>query len=144
MYFSLFLGLWCGGLGQTGLVPSLVMQHFILDRSDAAFTPHNSKMKVFETDFFDYLITENDHPTYVKHFFGSIYVVFFSFTLWMLWIRFGYGEGVPEWFVHKVMSSFSPALAQKLKFSRPNFFYFVITKQPMYSIFRQHLCSLSL
>ena len=40
------------------------------------FTPGNSKMEVFETYFFDTVIIYNDHPKYVKHILGFIYVFF--------------------------------------------------------------------
>ena len=53
------------------------------------FTPDSSKMEVFETYIFDIVTTQNDHPSYVKHVLGRIYVLF---TL------FGYqvGGGVSE------------------------------------------------
>ena len=38
------------------------------------FTPDSSKIKVFETYFFDIVTTQNDHPSYVKHVLGRIYV----------------------------------------------------------------------
>ena len=63
MFFTLF-GYWVGGGGSPkGLVHNLLMQFFTLD---------SSKMKVFETDFFDIVITQNDHPRYVKHVLGLI------------------------------------------------------------------------
>ena len=43
------------------------------------FTPDSSKMEVFETYFFDIVTTQNDHPRYVKHVFGRIYVFFALF-----------------------------------------------------------------
>ena len=44
----------------------LRMQCFIL---------YISKMEVSETYFLDIVATHNDHPSYVKHDFGSIYVL---------------------------------------------------------------------
>ena len=44
------------------------------------FNPDSSKMEVFETCFFDIVITENDYPRYVKHVLGRIYV--FSTLFW--------------------------------------------------------------
>ena len=38
------------------------------------FTLGSSKMEVFETCFFDILTTQNDHPRYVKHVLGRIYM----------------------------------------------------------------------
>ena len=50
-----------------GLVHNLLMQFFTLD---------SSKIEVFETYSYDILITQNDHPRYVKHVLGRIYVFF--------------------------------------------------------------------
>ena len=47
------------------MVHNLLMQFFTLD---------SSKIEVFETYFFDILITQNDHPSYVKHVLGRIWV----------------------------------------------------------------------
>ena len=49
---------------------NLLMQFFTLD---------SSKMEVFETYFFDIVTTQNDHPRYVKHVLGRIYVFFALF-----------------------------------------------------------------
>ena len=54
------------GGAPKGLVHNLLMQFF---------TPDSSKMEVFETCFFDTVITQNDHPRYVKHVLARIYVV---------------------------------------------------------------------
>ena len=56
------------------------------------FNPDSSKIEVFETCFFDIVTTQNDHPSYVKHVLGRIYVFF---------TRFGYqvgggGAGLPR------------------------------------------------
>ena len=48
-----------------GLVHNLLMQFFTLG---------SSKIEVFETCFFDIVTTQNDHPRYVKHVLGRIYV----------------------------------------------------------------------
>ena len=40
------------------------------------FTPGSSKIEVSETCLFDIVITYNDHPSYVKHALGLIYVFF--------------------------------------------------------------------
>ena len=57
-----------------GPVHNLLMQFF---------TPRSSKIEVFETYFFDIVITQNDHPRYVKHVFGCIYVFFTLFGYWV-------------------------------------------------------------
>ena len=43
------------------------------------FTPGSSKIEVFKTCFFDIVTTQNDHPRYVKHVLGRIYVFFTLF-----------------------------------------------------------------
>ena len=43
------------------------------------FTPDSSKMEVSETCFFDIVTTQYDHPRYVKHVLGRIYVFFTRF-----------------------------------------------------------------
>ena len=57
-----------------GPVHNLLMQFF---------TPGSSKIEVFETCFFDIVITYNDHPRYVKHVLGCIYVFFTLFGYWV-------------------------------------------------------------
>ena len=46
------------------------------------FTLGSSKIEVFETYFFDIVITKNDHPKYVKHVLGPIYMFFTLFGYW--------------------------------------------------------------
>ena len=53
-----------------GPVHNLLMQFFM---------PASSKIEVFETYFFDIVTTQNDHPRYVKHVLGRIYVFFTLF-----------------------------------------------------------------
>ena len=43
------------------------------------FTLGSSKIEVFETCFFDIVTTQNDHPRYVKHILGRIYMIFTLF-----------------------------------------------------------------
>ena len=61
MCFSPYLGIGRarggGGGAHKGLVHNLLMQFF---------APGSSKIEVFKT-FFDTVITQNDHPRYVKH-----------------------------------------------------------------------------
>ena len=73
MFFTLFgnpVRAGGGGGAPRGLVHNLLMQFF---------TPDSSKMEVFETSFFDIVTTQNDHPRYVKHVLGRIYVFFTPF-----------------------------------------------------------------
>ena len=69
MFFT--FGRWgegrCPGGSPKGLVHNLLMQFFTLD---------SSKIEVFETYFFDIVITYNDHPRYVKCVLARICVVF--------------------------------------------------------------------
>ena len=53
-----------------GPVHNLLMQFF---------TPGSSKMEVLETCFYDIVTTRYDHPRYVKHVLGCIYVFFTLF-----------------------------------------------------------------
>ena len=69
MFF--ILGYWAGGGGgQTGLVHNLLVQFF---------TVGSSKIEVFETCFYDIGTTRYDHPRYVKHVLGRIYMFFSLF-----------------------------------------------------------------
>ena len=68
MFFTLFgYQVGGGGGGSKGLVHNLLMQFF---------NPDSSKIEVFETCFFDIVTTQNDHPRYVKHVLGPIYLFF--------------------------------------------------------------------
>ena len=53
-----------------GLVHNLLMQFFTLG---------SSKIEVFETCFFYVVTTQYDHPSYVKHVLGRIYMFFTLF-----------------------------------------------------------------
>ena len=87
-----------------GPVHNLLMQFFTLD---------SSKTEVFETCFFDIVITYNDHPRYVKHVLGCIYVFFTLFGYWV-----GGGGGLPRDGYTTCLCSFSPRAAQKSKFPK--------------------------
>ena len=76
------------------------------------FTPDSSKIEVFETCFFDIVTTQNDHPSYVKHVLGRIYVFF---TLFGNQVRGGGGGLLEDWYT-TCLCSFSPRTAQKWKF----------------------------
>ena len=73
MFFTLF-GYWAhgggGGVSPKGLEHNLLMQFFTLG---------SSKIEVLETFFSDTVITYNDHPSYIKHVLGCIYVFFSLF-----------------------------------------------------------------
>ena len=59
-------------------------------------------MEVSETYFFDIVTTQNDHPRYIKHVFGRIYV---SFTLFGYEVQGG-GGGVSQGLVHNWLMQF--------------------------------------
>ena len=47
-------------------------------------------MAVFKTCFFDIVTTQYDHPNYLKHILGHIYMFF---TLFVYWVGLGGGGG---------------------------------------------------
>ena len=96
-----------------GPVHNLLTQFFTLD---------SSKMEVFETYFFTIVITQNDHPRYVKHVLGRIYMFF---TLFGYQVRGG-GGLLGDWYTI-CLCSFSPWAAQKSKFLETSFFDIVTT-----------------
>ena len=53
-----------------GPVHDLLLQFFTLD---------STKIEVFDTCFYDIVTTRYDHPRYVKHVLGRIYVFFTLF-----------------------------------------------------------------
>ena len=59
-----------GGGGLLGDRYTLLMQFFPLG---------SPKIEVFETCFFDIVTTQNDHPRYVKHVSGQMYMFFTLF-----------------------------------------------------------------
>ena len=78
------------------------------------FTLGSSKIEVFETYFFDTMITYNEHPSYVKHVLGRIYMCFTLFGYW----AHGGGGGLPRDWYTTCLCGFSPLAAQKSKFSK--------------------------
>ena len=77
------------------------MQFLTLDRS---------KMEVFETCFFDIVTTHIDHPRYVKHVLGRIYVFF---TLFGYQVRGGGGS--PKGLVHNLFVQFFTLGSSKME-----------------------------
>ena len=84
-----------------GPVHNLLMQFF---------TPDSSKIEVFETCFFDIVITQNDHPRYVKHVLGRIYVFF---TLFGYQVRAG--GGPLKGLVHNLLVQFFTPGSSKIE-----------------------------
>ena len=61
------------------------------------FTLRSSKTEVFETCFYDILTTRYDHPKYVKHVSGRIYLFFTLFGYWV------WGGGASKGCVHNLL-----------------------------------------
>ena len=111
MFFTLF-GYWVrGGGSPKGLVHNLLMQFFTLD---------SSKIEVFETCFFDIVITQNDHSSNVKHVLGCIYVFFTLFGYWV-------GGGLLGVLVHNLLVQFFTVESSKIEVFETCFFDTVIT-----------------
>ena len=72
---------------------------------------YNSKIGVPETYFFDIVATHNDHPSYVKHILGSIYVFF---TLFGYWVG---GRGSPKGLIHNLLMQFFTLGSSKFEVS---------------------------
>ena len=103
MFSSPYLGIGrMGGGSPKRLVHNLLMQFSTLG---------SSKIEVFEICFNDIVATQNDHPRYVKHVLGHIYIFFTIF--WVLGPGVG---GVPRDGYTTCLCSFSPWPAQKSKF----------------------------
>ena len=106
-----------GGGPPKGLVHNLLM-HF--------FTMGSSKIEVFETFFFDIVTTQNDHPRYVKHVLGRIYVFF---TLFGNPVRAGGGGGgAPRGLVHNLLMQFFTPDSSKMEVFETSFFDIVTTQ----------------
>ena len=64
------------------------------------FTLGSSKIEVFETHFFDIVTTQYDHPRYINHVLGRIYV--FS-TLFRDWVGGGgVSQGIGTQLAYKI------------------------------------------
>ena len=72
-------------------------------------------MEVFKTCFFDILTAHYDHPSYLKHILGRIYMFF---TLFGYWVGGGGGGGLPRDWYTICLCGFSPWTAPKWKFSK--------------------------
>ena len=82
------------------------------------FTLGSSKIKVSETYFFDIVTTQYDHPRYVKHVLGRIYVFSTSFGYWVR----GRGEGSPKGLVHNLLMQFFTLGSSKIEVFQTYFF----------------------
>ena len=87
------------------------MQFFNLD---------SSKIEVLESCFFDIVINQNDHPRYVKHVLGCIYVFVTLFGYWV-------GGRSPRGLVHNLLMQFFTLESSKIEVFETCFFDTVIT-----------------
>ena len=87
------------------------------------FTLCCSKIEVFETCFFDIVTTQNDHPSYVKHVLGRIYMFF---TLFGYQVGGG-GGGAPKGRVHNLPMHFFTPDSSKMEVFETCFCDIVIT-----------------
>ena len=101
-------------MSPQGLVHNLLMQFFNLG---------SSKIEVFETGFFDIVTTQNDHPRYVKHVLGRIYMFFTLFGYW----PHGGGGGAPKGLVHNLLMQFFTLGSSKIEVFETCFFDIVTT-----------------
>ena len=87
------------------------------------FTPDSSKIEVFETGFYDIVTTQNDHPMYVKHVLGRIYVflTLFGYQVW------GGVGGVRRGLVHNLLMQFFTPDTSKIEVFETCFFDIVTT-----------------
>ena len=104
-----------GGGPPKGLVHNLLVQFF---------NPDSSKIEVFETCFFDIVTTQNDHPRYVKHVLGRIYVFF---TLFGYQVGGG-GGGAPKGRVHNLLMQLFNPDSSKIEVFETCFFDIVTTQ----------------
>ena len=84
------------------------------------FTLDSSKIEVFETYLYDIVITQNDHPRYVKHFLGRIYVFRTLFGYWAA----GGGGGAPRGLIHNLLMQFFTLGSSKIEVLETYFFLY--------------------
>ena len=77
--------------------------------------------RIFEAYFIDIVVTQNDHPSYVKHVFGCIYVFF---TLFGYWVGGGVSQGIGT---HNLLMQFFTLGSSKIEVFETCFFDVVIT-----------------
>ena len=101
------------------------MQFFALGSSKIEVLG-SSKVEVSKTNLFEIVTTHNDHPSYVKHVLGSVYVFFTLFGYWV-WACVCGGGGSPKGLVHNLLMHFFTLGSSKSKFSKVTFFDIIIT-----------------
>ena len=86
------------------------------------FTLGSSTIEIFETYFFDIVIIQNDHPKYVKHVLGRIYV----FSTLFGYSAHGRGGGPPKGWVPNLLVQFFTLDSSKIEVLETCFFDIVI------------------
>ena len=89
------------------------------------FTLGSSKIEVFETCFFDIVTTQNDHPRYVKHVLGRIYM-FFPLFGYSVWGEGGGGGGSQGIGTQRAYAAFHPG-SSKIEVFKTGFYDIAIT-----------------
>ena len=84
------------------------------------FTLDSSKIEVFKTCFFDIVTTQYDHPSYLKHVLGRIYMFFPLFGYWV-------GGGSPKGLVHNLLMQFFTLDSSKMEVFKTCLFDIVTT-----------------
>ena len=99
------------------------------------FTLGSSKIQVSETYLFAIVTTQNDHPRYVKHVLGSIYVFF---TLFGYWVQ---GEGgLPRDWYTTCLCCFSPWAGGRSKIEVfETYFFDIMTIQNDHPTYVKHV-----
>ena len=108
MCLSFYLVIGCRGAGGGRWSPRGLVHHLLLQ----FFTLGSSRMEVFETHFFETVITSTDRTRNVKHVLDRIYVFLILLSYWLR------GAGVPRDWYTTCFCSFSPWAAQKWKFCK--------------------------
>ena len=89
----------------------------------------SSKFEVFETCYYDIVATQYEHPRYVKHVLGCIYMFFTLFGYWSPRAgRGGGGGGARKGLVHNLLMQIFTLDSSKIDFFETCFFDIVTTQ----------------
>ena len=119
MYFLRTLGLGGGGVPK-GLVHNLLVQFFTLAAQKS--------VKASERCFFGMVTTHNDHPGYVKHVLGCIYVFFTGIGC------VGGGGSL-----HSLLVQFFTLGSSKIEVSERCFFFYMVTTHNHHPSYVKHV-----
>ena len=90
------------------------------------FTLGSLKIEVFETCFYDIVTIQYDHPRYVKHVSGRIYVFFHP--IWVLGRGGGGGGGARKGWVHNLLMQLFTLGSLKIEVFEACFYDIVTTQ----------------